>query len=379
MNRLQRHLFASVFVTSAWAVAIFVFVLLVGNVVKDLLGALSAGQISFAAFFRLTGLLVPFVVSYALPMGILTGILLVLGRLSAQQEITAMRAAGLGLARITAPVFAVAILGLAVSLVFNLELGPRAKTRYRVELAGSIRNNPLSFIVPRTFIREFPGYVIYVSEKRDREVTGLWLWELDRSERVVKVVRAAEGRVEFDDQQVALNLTLLRGHTEFRNTRDPEDFSEARPVVGFADARVALPLEKLLGRSSFRRKLTWMTLSELADERRRVIENREGLPAREVFERRISIQFAMQGSFVMAFAVLSFALVGAPLGIKLQRRESSANLGLALVLSMAFYFMLIVIDWLQKMPDWRPDLLLWAPNLIFQCLGIWLFRRVDRR
>jgi lipopolysaccharide export system permease protein len=87
----------------------------------------------------------------------------------------------------------------------------------------------------------------------------------------------------------------------------------------------------------------------------------------------------MQGSFVMAFAVLSFAMVGVPLGIKMQRRESSANLGLALVLSMGFYFILIVIDWAQKMPDLRPDLLLWAPNLIFQSAGLWLFLRVDRQ
>jgi lipopolysaccharide export system permease protein len=112
MNRLQRYLFSSVLITAAWAVGVFAFVLLAGNVVKDLIGALAAGQISFETFFRLTAMLVPFVVSYALPMGILTGVLLVLGRMSAQQEITAMRAAGLGIVRISSPIFLVAVLGL---------------------------------------------------------------------------------------------------------------------------------------------------------------------------------------------------------------------------------------------------------------------------
>lgn len=379
MNRLQRYIFTSVLVTSAWAVAVFAFVLLAGNVVKDLVGALAAGQIEFETFFRLTGLLVPFVVSYALPMGILTGILLVLGRLSAQQEITAMRAAGLGLVRISAPIFLVAILGLTLSLIFNLELGPRAKSTYREELADSIRQNPLSFIVPRTFIRDFPGYVIFVAQKEGSEIRGMWIWELDKEQRVLKVVRAESGRVDFDEARVSLNLTLFNGQTEFRSTRDPEDFSEARPLLAFESASVALPLEKVLGKSSFRRKLTWMTFSELLDERQRVIANAGKLPEREVFEQRITLQYAMQGNFVMAFAVLSFAMVGVPLGIKMQRRESSANLGLALVLSMTFYFILIVIDWMQKMPDVRPDLLLWAPNLIFQGAGVWLFRRVDRQ
>jgi lipopolysaccharide export system permease protein len=290
-----------------------------------------------------------------------------------------MRAAGLGLVRISSPIFLVAILGLALSLIFNLELGPRSKASYRAELADAVRNNPLSCIVPRTFIRDFPGYVIFVSEKEGNEIRSLWIWELDKDNRVLKFVRAEEGRVDFDEARVSLNLTLFNGQTEFRSTRDPEDFSETRPVLAFESASVALPLEKVLGKSSFRRKLTWMTISELMAERQRVIENKDGLPAREVFEQRVTLQYAMQGSFVMAFAVLSFAMVGVPLGIKMQRRESSANLGLALVLSMGFYFILIVIDWAQKMPDLRPDLLLWAPNLIFQSAGLWLFLRVDRQ
>jgi lipopolysaccharide export system permease protein len=221
--------------------------------------------------------------------------------------------------------------------------------------------------------------VIFVSKKEGNEIRGLWIWELDKENRVLKFVRAEEGRVEFDEARVSLNLTFFNGQTEFRSTRDPEDFTETRPVLAFESASVALPLEKVLGKSSFRRKLTWMTFSELMAERQRVIDNEDGLPPREVFEQRVTIQYAMQGSFVMAFAVLSFALVGVPLGIKMQRRESSANLGLALVLSMTFYFILIVIDWAQKMPDLRPDLLLWAPNFIFQASGVWLFLRVDRQ
>lgn len=379
MNRLQRYIFSSVFVASAWAVAIFAFVLLFGNVVKDLVGALAGGQMSFETFFRLVTLLLPFVVSYALPMGILTGILLVLGRLSAQQEITAMRAAGLSLLQISAPIFLLAILGLMLSLMFNLEIGPRAKNNYRLELSDAIRKNPLSFIVPRKFIREFPGYVIFASEKTGGEIRDLWIWEMDKENRVVRFVRAEEGRLDFDEERVALVLTLIRGQSEFRNPRDPEDFSEARPALSFESASVALPLEKVLGKASFRRKLTWMTLAELKEERSRVIANAEGKSEREVFERRITLQYVIQGNFVMAFAVLSFAMVGIPLGIKMQRRESSANLGLALVLSMTFYFILIVVDWLQKMPDVRPDLLLWAPNVIFQGIGVWLFLRVDRQ
>jgi lipopolysaccharide export system permease protein len=63
----------------------------------------------------------------------------------------------------------------------------------------------------------------------------------------------------------------------------------------------------------------------------------------------------------------------------MQRKESSANLGLALVLALGFYFLMIMIDWLQKKPELRPDLLLWSPVVLFTALGLWLFWRVDRQ
>ena len=79
-----------------------------------------------------------------------------------------------------------------------------------------------------------------------------------------------------------------------------------------------------------------------------------------------------------AFSVLSFALIAVPLGIKVTRKETSANLGLALALAMGYYFATIVAGWFDNKPHLRPDLLMWVPNLAFQALGIWMFRKVDR-
>ena len=97
MNLLQRHIFKSVLFSCAAAVGLFAFVLTVGNVVKDLLNYLVAGQLAPELFLKLLLLIPPFVLSYALPFGVLTGVLLVLGRMSAEHEITAIRSAGLSL------------------------------------------------------------------------------------------------------------------------------------------------------------------------------------------------------------------------------------------------------------------------------------------
>ena len=159
MNLIHRHIFANVVLTCAAAVGLFAFVLMMGNALKDLLPLMLAGQLAWDTSLRLVGLLVPFVVSYALPMGMLTGILLVLGRMSAEGEITALRAAGLSVAWLSAPILFAAILGVILCALINFQFMPVARLSYHREMAAAVQQNPLSFIVPKTFIRDFPGIV----------------------------------------------------------------------------------------------------------------------------------------------------------------------------------------------------------------------------
>jgi lipopolysaccharide export system permease protein len=87
----------------------------------------------------------------------------------------------------------------------------------------------------------------------------------------------------------------------------------------------------------------------------------------------------IQDKFTTALSVLSFALIAVPLGIKVSRRETSANLGLALMLVLGYYFLTVMVKWLDRHPEYRPDLLLWVPNLVFLGLAGWLFRRTERQ
>ena len=54
-------------------------------------------------------------------------------------------------------------------------------------------------------------------------------------------------------------------------------------------------------------------------------------------------------------------------------------LGIAVALAIGYYFCTVVVGWFENKPDLRPDLLMWVPNLAFQALGIWMYRRVDRQ
>jgi lipopolysaccharide export system permease protein len=381
LNLLDRHILKSVFFTCLAAVALFAFVVALPNIIRDVLGPLLAGQISTGGFLRLVWFIFQFAIAYALPMGILTGVLLTLGRLSADSEITAMRAAGISVLRIARPVFVLGVVCTVAALYVNLEASPRARLQFQRELHESVRANPLSFIVPKTFIRDFKGTVIYVGAKEGSELRDIWLWELDDQRRVRRVVRAESGRIDYDEATNSLIPTLVRAKSEERDPDNPEDFSKSPKAPSMDRAeRVHIPLDEYLSRSSYRVKQEWLTYGELLQERARIAaETPPPEKAREHARALMKTRVIEHEKFNFSLAVFSFALLGVPLGIKVSRRETSANLGLALALVLSYYMLTVAVKWLDRHPEQRPDLLLWLPNVLFIALGVWLFSRIDRR
>lgn len=383
MNLLDRYIFKSVLFTCAAAVALFAFIVIVPNIARDLLAYVLTGQLSLATFGKLVLLLLPFAVTYALPMGMLTGVLLTLGRLSADSEITAMRAAGIGLPRIARPVIILALLGVALGLYFNFDSMPRARVEYHRQLAAAIRANPLSVIVPKTFIRDFPGYVVYVNEKQGGLMKDFWLWELDSDRRVKRLIRAEAGRFDYDDANNALILTLIHAQVETRSAANPEDFSEAQLVGSFEQSEaIRLPLDRFFGRGAVHLKQEWLTYGELQAARQKLAA--QPLPADKTAARqaglaRLKLELIYHDKYNTALAILSLALIGVPLGIKVSRRETSANFAVALGLTLGYYLMTVAVKVLDRHPEYRPDLLLWAPNLLLLALGLWLFSRIEKK
>jgi lipopolysaccharide export system permease protein len=381
LNLLDRHIFSSVLYSCAAAVGLFSFVVALPNVVRELLGPLLAGQFALDTFGRLVALLLPFAISYALPMGILTGVLLTLGRLSADSEITAMRAAGISVARVARPVLVLGALCTVVAFYVNFVSMPWARQQYYREFAAAVRADPLRIIVPKTFIRDFAGCVLYVGEKEGPVLRDIWLWELDAQARVRRLVRAESGRLEYNEATNSLIPTLLHAKAEERDADAPEDFSKSpkAPSVERAE-EFPISLDRYFGRTLERKKDDFLTYPQLRAKQADLATSPP--PPDKVRERArelMNLSLILHERYTLSLAVFAFALVGVPLGIKVSRRETSANLGLALLLVLSFYLLTVAVKWLDRHPEYRPDLLLWLPNFLFIGLGIWLFSRIDQR
>jgi len=374
MNTLHRYVFRELLVASAGGVLLFAFVLLLGNAIRDLVGLLADGKMPLGTFALMLVMLVPFALSFAMPMGLITGILLTLGRLSAQNEITAMRTAGISLARIASPVVAFATVCVAASLVINFIYAPNAKLAYERMLSDAIRTNPLSFVQERKFIRQFPGKVLYVGAREGNTLRDFWVWELDDEHRVTNFIRAEEGYFEWNEDDNYLLLVLRNGATVVYDSKDPENFAKVRPPISFERASIQFPLDEIFRKAKFERKPSWMNITQLLRERHRLAGNTDP----KAVERRMWVEMQIHEKGTLAFSILSLALVGIPLAIKTGRSETSANLGLALLLVMVFYMIMTAATWLEDQPHLHPELLLWLPNILFQLLAVFLWRRVGR-
>ncbi|MFP4259658.1 MAG: LptF/LptG family permease [Opitutales bacterium] len=379
LRLLHRHILKEILVATFLALGLFVFVLLMGNAIRDIAELVAAGKLGPVVFLKLIGLLVPYVGAYALPLGMLTGTLIALGRLSSQRELTAMKAAGVSLYQVAAPVFLIAFAGMVVGVLVNLHFAPQSRLAYKNLLANAVTENPVSFIEEKRFIDEFPGYVLYMGEREGQTMKDFWIWELDEERRVKLFLRAAEGGLSFDESENRLVLTLRDGTAEQRSEVDPEALgTEPMRSLFFGELPLALPLDQLFGEKGGRRaKTKELTFAQLM-ERRQAALQREKQKGGGMSAERLELQMHVQKNFAMAFSVFSLAVFGVPLAIQVGRKETYANLGIALAIAMTYYFLMIMVSWLERMPALRPDLLIWLPNLLFQTIGFWLLFRTGR-
>src|SRR3954447_17712739 len=127
MKLIDRVISRELLVNVLFAIVVLSLVLVVGNIFRKLLPLLVNHDVPVEYLISFIGYVLPFSLIFTIPWGLLTAILLVFGRLSADNELTAFRSNGVSITRICVPVAGVAIASTLASLWLNVEVAPAAQ------------------------------------------------------------------------------------------------------------------------------------------------------------------------------------------------------------------------------------------------------------
>jgi lipopolysaccharide export system permease protein len=355
--------------TLVFTLGVFTFVLLLGRMLKQVADLLVNRQLDLWTIGKVVLLLVPYLLSFTLPMALLAAVLLVFGRLSADHELVAMRASGVSLGRIAAPVIVLAVLLMGLCFYINAVVAPSCAFRFRTLFLDLSTSQPMALLQEGTYIKDFPNYVVYVGRKHGNEIFDVALYALDEKGNVLSTIRARRGVVTGlpAARRLVLDLHEVRG--DLRDPADPTNINKIRPGTTAQRYPIELDLGSIYQKAVASRKLTDLLYPELLEE----IAN---LRARGIYPAAALMEAHQR--VVMAVACVSFALLAIPLGITASRRETSIGIALALALALLFYFTTVLANMLRSQPHLYPELLLWTPNFIFQVVGLWLLYRASR-
>jgi lipopolysaccharide export system permease protein len=383
LKTLHKYIIRQVLASMVMTVAVFTFVLIVGNVLKEILKLLISHQIGFGVATEAIGLLIPFVWIFALPMGLLTATLLVFGRFSADQELTAARASGVSLVSLVMPVLLLSLFCCGLSAWINMELGPQCRATYN-NLILNARSGLLNAQLPAgQFIHDFPGYIFYAEKNDNGNLENVTVFWSDRN----TIIRAPRGKIDADVAHKQLTMDLFDARSVTIMTNGGAVFSSVREYpmtfdLNTATNRISKP------------RISDMTFWQLRDEQR-VLEQQFSLPPpaatnsaalraqlREASKQRDDltepIRVEMHREVAFSFACFGFALIGIPLGIRVHRRETNIGVAIALGLTAVYFSFMLVGKSLSGHPEWSPHLIFWLPNFIFQAVGAVLLWRANK-
>jgi len=368
MRILDRYLLTQTLLATVAACGTLTFLMVVMNAFKRVFELLVNNDVPFFTILHLVLLLVPQVLTFTIPWGFLVALLLVLGRMAHDLEILAVRAAGLGLAPFISPLVLFSLVLSLLCFYNNAVLAPRCITAFKDILVDMGRNNPTVLIRAQEPVDKFDGYRIYVDKKYGNTVEGITIWELGPDNIPKRNIRADKGQISADLEAMVLTISLTNARTEERG-QDRTNLSKIQAGMRASVFPLSVPLKRMFERPS-KPKSSNQTLGQLTESIFAGGIERAGS--------MVSLLTEFQKRVAMSVSCFTFALVGVPLAVYAQRRETSVSFLLSLVVVVLYFLMMLVADAMKEKAGAYPELIVWLPNLLFQALGFWLIQKVNR-
>ena len=377
MKVLDRYMARQLGMATFLAVTVLSVVLVLGNLFKQIFDLIVNRNAPYEFLLTFVSYILPFSMTFTLPWGFLTAVLLVFGRMSAEHELTALRSSGVSMVRICVMMFALALFCVGICLWINLEFAPRKQAEFKEAIYDLAVQRPLAMFDTDRVIDVFPGLKVYIERNDGQQLHNLLVYELGRDSEPQKVIFARRGQIHTDPANHRLLLDIFDARFEQRDSNDPQNFGRIRQGITLNKSTLPISLEELYVRYKKNRGLTSLTLSEMVGRLRSGVSSDGVTPlaGSELFEYRVEIN----RRFSLSLACLAFGLVAVPLAVGAQRRETAVGFLLSLIVAFSYFLLMIMVGWVKNRPEWHPEWLIWLPTVLFLALGTHLFRRLAAR
>jgi LPS export ABC transporter permease LptF/LPS export ABC transporter permease LptG len=359
MRILDRYIVREVFRHAFLGFVVFTFVLFVPQLVRVMeLFVRHTG--SGSQIVKLFLCLLPGVFVFAIPMSILIGVLLGLGRMSADSEIIALTALGIGRRRILLPVGVLAATGVALTFATTLWLGPLALRTFRT-LEAELVSSQINFQVqPRVFDERFPKLVLYVNDvsASGTQWHGVFLAEAG-GENGSRVTLAEHAIVIAEPKQGKLELHLQGGSIHEFNRSEPDRYS----VEAFGQSDWPIEINALVPAQPRQFRNPERSLQELINE--------DGPSWREA-------RVELHRRFAFPVACFAFALIAVPLGTQPRRGGRAAGSLIAVLLIAGYYLLFIMGAGLARQGTVPPAVGLWMADALLAVAGLALLPQMEQ-
>jgi len=360
---LTRYILGEILSHTLIGCALFTFVLFMRDL-GHILEMLVRNSSSFSKVVEVFVLTMPETFMVTIPMAVLVGILLGLGRLSADSEITAMRASGLGIGYFVRVASIVAIGGTLLGLANSLYLAPRAN-RAILAMDRALETAQASYeIQPRVFYEDFKNFVLYVQDVRAGSGATNWrqIFMANVSDPSAPKITTAESATVVNDNQHTLMMRLRNGAQHDMTGDLPDQYNVS--TFTLTDLPLVLNAQSDLHLGRVDTPIYAMPNAELL----RHTHGREG--------KRYLIEWHKRFAYPAACLVLM--LVGVPLGVASRRGGKSSGFVVTILLVFLYYFLSstgIALGRQNKLPAFFA---VWMANIIFASGGAFLLWQMAR-
>ena len=365
--RLFRYIVSEVTLQSGIALSVLLLIFMSGQILTYMELIIRKG-FPFIKLFQLLALTIPALLAFTLPIAFLFGTMVAMGRFSADGEIVAMRALGLSLKQISIPVWITASATTLLTLLVTVYLMPYSNRKLRVTLEEMALHRAFTRITPHTFIQDFPGILLYISDMTPDQQTWVKPLMIDRTLHDKRLVLMADRAAvsQSEGTPSVLHIEFLNGELYEFPYLEPERYRRA----SFEKFVKNIRLGSDLNLSNVPKTDREMTLPEL----REMIRKRRRLGPTAVAGYRVEYQ--KRWSFPMA--ALVFALIGYPFAVRPIRGGKFYGSAVSILIMVTAYIGVLVGERLGDQARIPPWLAAWNPHILLGLAGAVLFFLLDR-